>query len=65
MNKDSESYKKRQRYWKIYYEIHREEKRAYDRAKYVPHPRPKIIRKTPAINVIVNSPSSPYLTPMQ
>ena len=44
MNKDSESYKKRQRYWKIYYEIHREEKRAYDRAKYVPHPRPKIIR---------------------
>lgn len=44
MNKDNESYKKRQRYWKIYYEIHREEKRAYDRAKYVPHPRPKIIR---------------------
>ena len=31
-------------YQKMYYRLHREHKRAYDKAKYVPHPRKKIIR---------------------
>jgi hypothetical protein len=44
IDKNSEAYKKRQRYWKLYYEIHREEKRAYDKARYKPHPKPKVVR---------------------